>query len=201
MLTFFWDCIIWIFQECPGPDIPFGPFRTFCSFWWLVQLWYPLDLFPVGVALLSLFRQISSFCAAALPRMLTPPRAKSTCLTSRSLICQRTHCKEHILWGAGETTGIIKNVLVEELSCWEFISKYNLCKFYIKFMFAGKLTIRSDNLRIYVRLDSCWSRAATYETFILKGVTECIFFWLCAIAQLCNCVVQINKICLERFPD
>ena len=84
-------------------------FRTFSDFFVpFGDLWYPLNLFPVGVAFLSLFRQISSFCAAALPRMLTPPRAKSTWLTSRSLICQRTHCKEHILWGEGETTEIIK---------------------------------------------------------------------------------------------
>ena len=35
-------------------------------------------------------------CEATLPRMLSLPRAKPTCLTSRSIICRRcTHCKEH----------------------------------------------------------------------------------------------------------
>ena len=45
MLTFFWDCIIWIFQECPGPNIPFGPFLTFlfllvtCDTLWIYSQW------------------------------------------------------------------------------------------------------------------------------------------------------------------
>ena len=56
-----------------------------------------ISYYILGVGVCTFYVKYKFRCKASLPRMLTPPRAKSTCLPSRSLICRRcTHCKEHI---------------------------------------------------------------------------------------------------------